>query len=50
MPTVAFPSRRSRIEDTQAVTVAALRATARLTGDMGWSSLAEQTTDQIARA
>jgi hypothetical protein len=36
--------------DTQAVTVAALRATARLTGDTGWSSLAEQTTDQIARA
>ena len=36
--------------DTQAVTVAALRATARLTGDTGWSSLAEQTTDRIARA
>ncbi len=36
--------------DTQAVTVAALRATARLSGDDRWLSRAERTTDRIARA
>ncbi len=36
--------------DTQAVTVAALRATARLSGDTRWLALAEQTTERIARA
>ena len=36
--------------DTQAVTVAALRATARLSGHPRWLSLAEQTTKRIAGA
>jgi glycogen debranching enzyme len=36
--------------DTQAVTVAALRATARLSGDPGWLTLAEEMVERIARA
>ena len=36
--------------DTQAVTVAALRATARLSGDPRWSALAEHTMEKIANA
>ena len=36
--------------DTQAVTVAALRATARLSGDSRWLSLAERTAERIADA
>lgn len=34
--------------DTQAVTVAALRATARLSGDSGWVELADRTAERIA--
>jgi glycogen debranching enzyme len=35
--------------DTQAVTVAALRATARLSGDSGWVELADRTAERIAQ-
>ena len=49
-PTAPFPSRPSRDADTQAVTVAALRATARLSGDARWTLLAERMVERIASA